>query len=587
MDDDLAASLPPALRRAREGSPVRAVLARLAAEAENGPSASEGAPHAGGPPGDPMDQERLLKLLEINKQLNLAEDMRALLDVIMDVATATTGAERGFLIVVEDGRISFQTARNFRKEEVAKPELKISSSLAKRVLKSGQAVLTDNAREDERFAEFKSVERLELKSILCVPFRAAGTVIGALYLDNPARKGAFGPGDLQFLSALGDQAAIAIRNMRHAEQMAAANRSLASNLERKSAELETASRALSERATKHAYEEIVGASQPIREILLLLDKVVETDVPVLIQGESGTGKELIAKAIHRYGRRRDAPFVAVNCGAITETLLESELFGHARGAFTGAVGDKKGLFEAAQKGTVFLDEIGEMSPDMQKKLLRVLQEREVRPVGGKNVVKIDVRVVAATNRDLRKMTQEGRFREDLYYRVAVIGIQIPPLRDRAEDIPPIVDRCMARAASELGLQRKPVDDDAMEALQSYAWPGNVRELDNEVKKALTLSGDRITLADLSPEVQKAREAHGPEPSLVPGENGGRHDGAIELDADGGKLKDHLERAEKALIERALERTGQNQTRAAKELGISRVWLRKKMEKYGLLPPPRD
>jgi transcriptional regulator with GAF, ATPase, and Fis domain len=517
-----------------------------------------------------MDQDRLLKLLEINKQLNRAEDMRALLDTIMDVATQATGAERGFLLVVDDARITFQAARNFRKEEVAKPELKISSSIVRRVLKSGAPILTDNAREDERFAEFKSVERLELKSILSVPFRVGDVVMGALYLDNPARKGAFGPGDLQFLAALGDQAALAIRNLRQAEQMAALNRQLESNLAQKSAQLEVASRALSERATKHPYEEIIGTSPSIREVLLLLDKVVDTEVPVLIQGESGTGKELIARAIHGYGRRRDGPFVPVNCGAIAETLLESELFGHARGAFTGAVADKKGLFEAAHGGTIFLDEIGEMSGDMQKKLLRVLQEHEVRPVGGKGVVRVDVRVVAATNRDLRKMMQEGRFREDLYYRVAVINVTVPSLRDRAEDVPALVEHFVRRAAKDMGLVEKPFDEDALDAMQAYAWPGNVRELDNEVKKALTLSGDRITLADLSPQVQGARETAGPEPALV----------AL---PEGAKLKESLEKTEKALLEKALERTGGNQTRAARELGISRVWLRKKMEKYGLLP----
>ncbi len=586
VEEDVTASLPPTLRRVRETSPVRGLLARLREAAENaggGRGAGSAVSAAGGrsasgergQDGDDMDQERLLKLLEINKQLNQAQDMRALLDTIMDIATETTGAERGFLLVVDDSRITFQAARNFKREEVAKPELKISSSIVKRVLKSGAPLLTDNAREDERFAEFKSVERLELKSILSVPFRVGNQVMGALYLDNPARKGAFGPGDLQFLTALGDQAALAIRNLRHAEQMAQLAKQLQSNLEVKSRELEVASRALAERATKYPYDEIVGVSAQLREVLLLLDKVVDTDVPVLIQGESGTGKELIARAIHKYGRRKDGPFVPVNCGAITESLLESEFFGHVRGSFTGATGDKKGLFEAANGGTIFLDEIGEMSQDMQKKLLRVLQEREVRPVGGKTTMKIDVRVIAATNRDLRQMTTEGRFREDLYYRIAVIGITMPPLRDRADDIPAIVGHCMKRATKELGLAAKPIDDDAMEAMTNYAWPGNVRELDNEVKKALTLSGERITLKDLSPQVAGAHEAHGPEPALV--------GGGVAVEIEGGKLKDNLERTEKALIERALEKNHGNQTRAAKDLGISRVWLRKKMEKYGLLP----
>ena len=203
---------------------------------------------------DDVDQDRLLKLLEINKQLAQATDIRGLLDTIMDVATEATGAERGFLILVDDGKISFQTARNFRREEVAKPELKVSRTLVKRVMKSGQAVLTDNATEDQRFAEFESVERLELKSIISIPFRTGDKVIGALYLDNPARKGQFGPGDLQFLTALGDQASLAIRNMRHAEQMRLLNTQLEGDLEKKSEQLEQASRALADRATKYPYE---------------------------------------------------------------------------------------------------------------------------------------------------------------------------------------------------------------------------------------------------------------------------------------------------------------------------------------------
>jgi transcriptional regulator with GAF, ATPase, and Fis domain len=568
VEEDLTASLPPALRRQREAGASVALYRSLREEIEA--TAGPGAARTGTPDAatseEEMDQERLLKLLEINKQLNQAEDMRALLDTIMDVATTTTGAERGFLILVDDGKISFQTARNFRREEVKKPELKISSSLVRRVMKSGSPILTDNATEDERFAEFQSVERLELKSIVSVPFRSGDDVMGAMYLDNPARKGAFGPGDLQFLQALSDQAAIAIRNLRHANEMAALNRQLEQNLERKSAQLEVASRALADRATKHPYDEIIGESPQIREVLLLLDKVVDTDVPVLIQGESGTGKELIARAIHRFGRRQNGPFVPVNCGAITESLMESELFGHAKGSFTGAIADKKGLFEAANGGTIFLDEVGEMSVDMQKKLLRVLQERELRPVGGKGVLKIDVRVIAATNRNLRQMMQEGKFREDLYYRIAVINVDMPPLRDRKADVRMLVDFFVKKAAREMGLVEKPIDPAAMAALEAYSWPGNVRELDNEVKKALTLSEDRITIDDLSEQIQSGHP--GEEPELVT--------------ADAGKtLKESLEKTEKALIEKALEKTGGNQTRAARELGISRVWLRKKMEKYGL------
>ncbi len=565
-EDDLQASLPPALRGTRAAGAKKERLDRLADEmALLVGSGSDATPEAARE--DEMDQERLFKLLEINKKLALATDVRGLLDTIMDVATEATGAERGFLILVDDAKkISFQTARNFRREEVPKPELKVSRTLVTRVMKSGQPILTDNATEDQRFSEFESVERLELKSIISVPFRLGEETIGALYLDNPARNGQFGTGDLQFLTALGDQAALAIRNLRQAESMQQLNRQLEHNLEQKSAELEQASRALAERATKYPYTELIGESPQMHRVLLLVDKVVDTEVPVLVHGESGTGKELIARALHQYGRRKAGPFVTVNCGAITESLMESELFGHVRGSFTGAHEDKQGLFSAADGGTIFLDEIGEMSFDMQKKLLRVLQEREVRAVGGKDVKKVDVRVISATNRDLRKMMGESTFREDLYYRIAVISIAMPPLRDRDGDIRLLIEHMADRAAIELGLTRKAFDADALDAMAGYAWPGNVRELDNEVKKALTLSDDRVTLEDLSFAIQGERA--GPEPELVRPEAGRT-------------LKENLEKMERALIEKALDHTGGNQTRAAKDLGISRVWLRKKMEKHGL------
>ncbi|MHC4923680.1 MAG: sigma-54 interaction domain-containing protein, partial [Planctomycetota bacterium] len=266
--------------------------------------------------------------------------------------------------------------------------------------------------------------------------------------------------------------------------------------------------------------------------------------------------------------------VPVNCGAIASTLLESEFFGHMRGSFTGAVENKKGLFEQAQGGTLFLDEIGEMDLDMQKKLLRVLQEHEVRPVGGKSTIKVDVRLICATNKNLRKEMETKTFRDDLYYRISVIPVEMPRLRERPEDIPALVEHFIERASDEMGLTRKPVTGEAMELLSAWTWPGNVRELENEIRKALALSDDQITADDLNPEVQGERA--GSEPVL------GGVVGAGRANLDG-TLKEAVERTERAAIERALEESGGNQTKAAKRLGISRVWLRKKMERHGLLP----
>ncbi|MHC4862232.1 MAG: sigma-54 interaction domain-containing protein, partial [Planctomycetota bacterium] len=282
-------------------------------------------------------------------------------------------------------------------------------------------------------------------------------------------------------------------------------------------------------------------------------------------GESGTGKELVARAIHYRGPREEGPFVTVNCGAIPDTLMESEFFGYVRGAFTGANSDKTGFFQQAHKGTLFLDEIGDMDFDMQKKLLRVLQQGEVRPVGAKKTAKVDVRILCATNKDLRQRMLEGQFREDLFYRINVITVTVPPLRDRREDIALLVEHFIEKTAEEMGLPRKEMERDATALLTAYSWPGNVRELDNEVKKAMALSEDVIAVEDLSPHIQG--EGADQEPNLVPQK---------------GTLKETMEATEKTIIVRALDETGGNQTRAAKNLGISRVWLRKKMEKYGLL-----
>ena len=286
---------------------------------------------------------------------------------------------------------------------------------------------------------------------------------------------------------------------------------------------------------------------------------------MLIQGESGTGKELVARAIHYKGPRRDRPFVTVNTGAVPDNLLESEFFGYVRGAFTGANADKTGLFVQADKGTLFLDEIGDMDFDMQKKLLRVLQQGEVRPIGGKKTVQVDVRIVCATNRDLRQRMLEKQFREDLFYRINVINVTLPPLRDRRQDIPALIDFFIRRTSEEMGLPVKVVESEAMAFLTAYSWPGNVRELENEAKKAVALSEDVITADDLSPHILGDRAE--PEPNLV---------------GQQGTLKETMEATERTIIARALEETGGNQTQAAKNLGISRVWLRKKMEKYDLL-----
>lgn len=325
---------------------------------------------------------------------------------------------------------------------------------------------------------------------------------------------------------------------------------------------------------RYSYGSMIGKSKPMQEMYGLLDKIKNSESTVLVQGENGTGKELIARAIHFNSPRKDAQFVTVNCSAFNENLLDSELFGHVRGSFTGAIKDKKGLFEAADKGTLFLDEIGDMPLSMQVKLLRVLQEGTLTPVGATDQKKVDVRVVAATNKDLKEMVEDGSFREDLYYRINVINLVVPPLRDRKEDILLLIDTFIARGCKEKNLPLKAFAKRTMEKIFDYPWPGNIRELENECERLIVLSGNDLKIpADLlSPRIRDFGEK-----------------AKIQGVRVSGKLKDSLEELEKAMIREGLRRTNWNKSRLAKELGISRAGLIMKVEKYNLdkrrLPRP--
>jgi transcriptional regulator with GAF, ATPase, and Fis domain len=300
------------------------------------------------------------------------------------------------------------------------------------------------------------------------------------------------------------------------------------------------------------------------ELFRLLDRVTDTSLPVVVQGESGTGKELVARAIHFNGPRRERPFVSENCAAIPETLLESTLFGYVRGAFTGADRDTRGLFAVADGGTLFLDEVAEMSPAMQGKLLRVLQDGEFRRVGGERAQKVDVRIVVATNKDLGRMVSEGKFRQDLFFRLSVVRLTLPPLRERREDVPLLVDAFLQRFVAAGG-SAKSVEPAALARLSNYRWPGNVRELENEIQRAAAFAGARITVGDLSPHVAAGAEG-------AQAEEGG---------PDSLMLRPRIERLERTLIREALTQFGGNQTKAADALGLSRFGLQKKLRRYGI------
>lgn len=321
-----------------------------------------------------------------------------------------------------------------------------------------------------------------------------------------------------------------------------------------------------ELGSRYKYDNMIGKSKAMQSLYALLDKIKSADSTVLIQGENGTGKELIAKSIHYNSARKDRPFVIQNCSAFNDNLLESELFGHAKGSFTGAHKDKKGLFEIADKGTFFLDEIGDTSPQMQVKLLRVLQEGTFTPVGALEMKRVDVRIVAATNRNLREMVEDGSFREDLYYRLNVINLRVPPLRERKEDIPLLSEFFIEHACKKAGLPKKILTKRALEKLYDYAFPGNVRELQNEMERLVVLSGNeqKLIVDMLSPKILESNEASKIQGARV-----------------SGSLKDAIEDLEKELIKEGLRRTGWNKSKLAKELGISRAGLIMKVEKYGL------
>lgn len=321
-----------------------------------------------------------------------------------------------------------------------------------------------------------------------------------------------------------------------------------------------------ELGSRYKYDNMIGKSKAMQSLYALLDKIKGADSTVLVQGENGTGKELIAKSIHYNSVRSSKPFVIQNCSAFNDNLLESELFGHAKGSFTGAHKDKKGLFEIADKGTFFLDEIGDTSPQMQVKLLRVLQEGTFTPVGALEAKKVDVRVIAATNRNLREMVEQGTFREDLYYRLNVINLRVPPLRERKEDIPLLSEFFIDLACKRAGIGKRVLTKRALEKLYDYHWPGNVRELQNEMERIVVLSGEetKITGDMLSPKIIEGGQKTKVQGTRVTG-----------------KLKDAIEELEMEMIKEGLRRTGWNKSKLAKELGISRAGLIMKVEKYDL------
>ena len=542
--------------------------------------------------------QRFMRMMEINRRLASEHNPKKLLEFILDSAVSLTGAERGFIILLpkdvepgdlEDVELEVRVARNIDQETLRSSKSRLSHSIAKDVLIGGEPVVTVDASADGRFREMLSVHTLKLRSILCFPLKVHSKVIGVLYLDNRFQTSTFSDVDSEVLGSFSDQAAVAITNSslhedaQHAnnelkrshEQIAELNSRLEKRVHDQAARLEEAEKNLeqqrSQLETRYRYENIIGVSPALQRIFNVLDRVTDTDIPVLIEGESGTGKELVAKAIHYNGRRRkNRQFVSVNCAALTETLLESELFGHTKGAFTGADRDRKGLFSAADGGTLFLDEVADMPLGMQAKLLRVLQEGEFTPVGSTRVHKVDVRIVTACNRDLTAMVHEKLFRQDLFFRLNVVRVSLPALREREGDMVLLVQHFLRTAAADFGGgPPKKISEAALAQLRGYSWPGNVRELEACIMNAcLFCDGDTITPAHLT---------HKPEltDGSSPRSTGPSGDGVLDLR---GMTLAELE--EKAILA-SLQQSGGNKVEAARQLGITRQTLYNKLKSYGI------
>lgn len=464
----------------------------------------------------------LKSLLDFARTVPECDTEEEIQDRLISMVFEATVADCVAIVSEADG-----TLRGFDKRGAGVAP-RISQTILERVRAERVSVLSNDIPRDEQLASSESLAVRLVHSVLAVPLEERGSIENVLYLENSNPDARFDKNDLELLTALGNVASLAIRNARRMEALAGEN-----------------SRLKTEIGVNHG---IVGESAPVRDLLRVIARLAPIDSTVLVTGESGTGKELVARAIHAGSSRRQKPFVAINCAAMTETLLESELFGHEKGAFTGAVGQKKGKIEAAEGGVLFLDEVGEMSQALQVKLLRVLQEREFERVGGNKTIKADVRLVAATNRDLREMSRTGEFRPDLYYRLNVVAIKLPPLRERRGDIPLLAQHFIAKYAAQTGRRVLGLSQRAKAALVRHDWPGNIRELQNAIERAVALgSGDLIEPDDL------------PETVLE-----GSSDSTA---AAGSGLQDQVNEAKRQIIVRTIEEAGNNYTEAAHRLGI--------------------
>jgi transcriptional regulator with GAF, ATPase, and Fis domain len=538
-------------------------------------------------------EHTLARILDVNSELAGELDLERLTTRITGHAVELARAERGFVILREaDGSLTVHASRGGGDRAHAE----FSRSIAHEVIESREGVVAVNARNDSRVGGYASVHQMMLESVACVPILAPDRhAIGALYVETRLRPGSHFEREMPTLKAFADQVAIALENarlvrenQRRADELEEANQSLEEARERlsellgdRTEQLKRARRRLRDaRDTLYGhfgYQGLVGTSAAMRRVYALVDRLKDTEVPVLITGESGTGKEVVARAIHASSPRANAKFLGINCGAIPENLLESELFGHVKGAFTGADRDRKGLFRECNGGSILLDEIGETPKKMQAGLLRVLQERTVRPVGGNAEEAVDVRVIFATNKDLVELVKNAQFREDLYYRIHVVEVHLPALRERPDDIPQLVDHFLGLFAARYKREKKAVSRDAIRRLSDYAWPGNVRQLENVLLNALVMSEEPELVADdiELPDGWVTQSARNERVRAAEGE-------ASKSDSTRrkGTVSEHR-REERERILSALRSCNWNRVRAAELSGIPRRTFYRRLREYGI------
>ena len=482
-----------------------------------------------------VDLAGLKKLQEFTSALFAHGSVDEVLEALMDGVVEITGAAKGFLILFEDETPIIKVARNLRRENLGSGADQLSDSIVAQVVATRAAIIVSDAQNHDKFSNAQSVINLKLNSVMCAPLMNKQQLLGLIYLGNDTVRGLFEGAMLELLKVFAAQASLIVQNALLLDELKLRNVTLSRELE------------------QQRFGEIIGSSPAMERVFRKVEKVAATEVSVLVGGETGTGKELIAREIHRRSQRKDGPFITVNCGAIPETLMESEFFGHVKGAFTGADSTRPGKFQAANGGTIFLDEIGEMPLSLQVKLLRVLQEHQIVKVGATKTETLDIRVVAATNRNLEEEIRRGTFREDLYYRLNVIHIDLPQLRDRGEDTLLLAKYLLKRYAEEFGTPVKGFSPGAAAAIRKYAWPGNVRELENRIKKAVILcDGSMLGQEDLDLGGESMAQ-------VLP-------------------LAEAREQFQKAYILETLEKNGGNRAKTAKDLDVDPRTIYRYLEK---------